>query len=328
MDHLFACSCALYDNQNKYGWRPKSRSSELTRQLILSIIGSFTLQTNTQILFSNNWVPQKRHKSFTERLLVPYMRHIAPSWKRTWLRIFSSSDGNQPSLPPKLCLSLGWIQHQLLQGLIFHIGYQCLIICRWLIFKISIDSIDSCFFQFLDVLQPLSNNHDSSHVGRIPPATPVYCLLLFAPPTKKTQHPGELTLPLKMMAFQKKSLRSITQYALHWPACILCRQQSFVACDPACQRRPETMVASPVKLESMGLYRGKTSQFEDQETKLQWNFSENEQHAPLLVRKSIFPTNPNGTCYMLVLRRVGILGCSPATVATPFTVAANTYHKF
>lgn len=148
------------------------------------------------------------------------------------------------------------------------------------------------------------------------------------PPPKKHNTLENWRFPWKWWLSKKKSLRSITQYALHWPACILCRQQSFVACDPACQRRPETMVASPVKLESMGLYRGKTSQFEDQETKLQWNFSENEQHAPLLVRKSIFPTNPNGTCYMLVLRRVGILGCSPATVATPFTVAANTYHKF
>lgn len=41
------------------------------------------------------------------------------------------------------------------------------------------------FFQFLDVLQPLSNNHDSSHVGRIPPATPAYCITIICLPTKK-----------------------------------------------------------------------------------------------------------------------------------------------
>lgn len=80
-------TCGLYGNQNKYGWKPRAGLSELTRRLKLLVIGSFTLQKNTQMLFSNNWVPQERHKGF-----------------------------NQPSLPP-ICLSLGWIQHQLLQGL-------------------------------------------------------------------------------------------------------------------------------------------------------------------------------------------------------------------
>ena len=62
-------------------------------------------------------------------------------------------------------------------------------------------------------------------------------------------------------------------------------------------------MASGVKLESMGLYRGKASEFKDQETKLQPNFSEHEQHAPLWVGKSIFPTNRDGC--RLALRRVG-----------------------
>ena len=123
-------------------------------------------------------------------------------------------------------------------------------------------------------------------------------------------------------------LRSSTQYALHWPACILCRQQSFVACDPACQRRPETMLASPVKLESMGLYREKHRNLRIKKPNSSGIFRKTNSMPPLSVPKSIFPTNPNGTCYILVLRRVSILGCSPATVATPFTVEANTYHKF
>ena len=52
--------------QSKQVWlKTKSRSGELTRQPILLIIGSFTLQTNTQILFSNKF---GSHKSVTRVL--------------------------------------------------------------------------------------------------------------------------------------------------------------------------------------------------------------------------------------------------------------------
>lgn len=61
--------------QSKQVWlKTKSRSGELTRQPILLIIGSFTLQTNTQILFSNKF---GSHKSVT-RVLQKGL--LCPTW--------------------------------------------------------------------------------------------------------------------------------------------------------------------------------------------------------------------------------------------------------
>lgn len=316
--------------QSKQVWlKTKSRSGELTRQPILLIIGSFTLQTNTQILFSNKF---GSHKSVT-RVLQKGL--LCPTWdifpqagkEPDWGSSVHLMETNQVCHPSSAC-PLGGSNISCCKA-----WYSTLDTSAW-------KSVDDWFlnFQLIQLIHVFFNSLMSYNLyptimtqvmlgGFL--LLNLYIAYYNLPPHQKNTTPWRTDASPENDGFpKKKSLRSITQYALHWPACILCRQQSFVACDPACQRRPETMVASPVKLESMGLYRGKTSQFEDQETKLQWNFSENEQHAPLLVRKSIFPTNPNGTCYMLVLRRVGILGCSPATVATPFTVAANTYHKF